>query len=131
MANPSNYSAHALEIVAFRPDSVKERPGDMLAFPWHGNEGSLNGFKSVHGGTLSTLGDIFTQIHVKSASPQASIRSLSFEISFLSAVFAGKQCTCITRVVSERDNVVFTDFSFEDEASGELYARGTHVFSIQ
>ncbi|CAD2213315.1 hypothetical protein AGDE_02114 [Angomonas deanei] len=126
----TGYSVNLLNIVKFTPESIKEPTPGVLAFPWSGTEGSLNGFKSVHGGSLSTLGDVFTKIHVKAALPESKVQSVSFEISFLSAVFAGKDCTCFTRLVSKQGNLVFTDFSFEDETSGEIHARGTHVLSV-
>lgn len=131
LSNPQNYSAALLSTVLFKPESVKERPDGTLAFPWQATKGSLNGFKSVHGGALSTLADAFTKVHAKASSPESKVNSISFEISFLSAVFQEKSCACVTRLVSRTDNIVFTDFAFEDEATGEVYARGTHVVSLQ
>lgn len=130
-SNPQNYSAALLNAVAFKPESVTEKQDGTLIFPWQATKGSLNGFKSVHGGALSTLADVFTKIHAKASSPESKVSSVSFEISFLSAVFQDKSCICVTRLTNKADNIVFTDFSFEDETTGEIYARGTHVVSLQ
>ncbi|KAK7202320.1 Thioesterase superfamily [Novymonas esmeraldas] len=129
MSHPQSYSAALLNIVLFSPDRIQARPEGSLVFPWEAKRGSHNGFKSVHGGALSSLADAFTKIHAGARLPQASVRSVSFEISFLSAVFEDKKCSCVTRLVQQVDNIVYADFSFEDESSGEVYARGTHVLA--
>jgi uncharacterized protein (TIGR00369 family) len=129
MDHPQNYTAHLLRTVCFSPDRIQERPEGTLVFPWDPTRGSHNGFKSVHGGALSTLADAFTKIHVRAFEPTKAVASVSFEISFLSAVFEDKRCSCVTRLVHQSNDIVFTDFSFEDMDSGEVYARGTHVLS--
>lgn len=129
MDHPQNYTAHLLSTVHFSPDRIQERPEGTLIFPWEPTRGSHNGFKSVHGGALSTLADAFTKIHARAYVNHKPITSVSFEISFLSAVFKDKKCCCVTRLVHQAHDVVFTDFSFEDENTGEVYARGTHVLS--
>lgn len=130
-SNPQNYSAALLNTVLFKPETVRERTDGTLVFPWQATKGSLNGFKSVHGGALSTLADVFTKIHAKASSPDSKVNSVSFEISFLSAVFEEKSCTCVTRLANQTDSMVFTDFSFQDETTGEVYARGTHVVALK
>lgn len=127
--HPQNYTAHLLNAVRFTPSRIQERPEGTLVFPWEPTRDSHNGFKSVHGGALSTLADAFTKIHARAYVATKPVRSVSFEISFLSAVFEDKKCSCVTRLVHQSNDVVFTDFSFEDEDSGEVYARGTHVLS--
>lgn len=129
MEHPQNYTAHLLRTVLFSPDKIQERPEGTLVFPWEPTRGSHNGFKSVHGGSLSTLADAFTKMHAQAYAPKAAVNSVSFEISFLSAVFEDKKCSCVTRLVNQANNIVFTDFSFEDTNTGEVYARGTHVLS--
>lgn len=129
MSHPQSYGATLLGTVLFTPERIQQRPEGTLVFPWEPKRGSHNGFKSVHGGALSSLADIFTKIHTRAYAPDAAVRSVSFEISFLSAVFENKKCTCVTRLVQQADNIVFTDFSFEDENTGEVYARGTHVLA--
>ncbi|KPI89383.1 hypothetical protein ABL78_1509 [Leptomonas seymouri] len=129
MDHPQSYTAHLLNVVFFSPDRVQERPEGTLVFPWEPKRGSHNGFKSVHGGALSTLADAFTKIHVRAYAPDKPVKSISFEISFLSAIFEDKKCNCVTRLVHQSNDIIFTDFSFEDENSGEVYARGTHVLS--
>ncbi|KAG5490855.1 hypothetical protein JKF63_00977 [Porcisia hertigi] len=129
MSHPKNYSAAMLSTVFFSPERIQVRPGGTLVFPWEAKRGCHNGFKSVHGGALSTLADAFTKIHVRAHLPQTHVESVSFQISFLSAVFEDKKCICVTRLLHQRGSVVFTDFSFEDESNGEVYARGTHVLA--
>lgn len=129
MDHPENYTAHLLSTVLFTPSSIRERPEGSLVFPWEPKRGSHNGFKSVHGGALSTLADAFTKIHARAYAPASAVKSISFEISFLSAVFEDRKCSCVTRLVQQVNDIVFTDFSFEDENTGEVYARGTHVLS--
>ncbi|KAG5489117.1 hypothetical protein JIQ42_00740 [Leishmania sp. Namibia] len=129
MGHTKNYSAALLCTVRFSPERIQERPDRALVFPWEAKRGSHNGIKSVHGGALSSLADTFTKIHVRAHRPQACVKSVSFEISFLCAVHEDRRCNCVTRLVHQEDKVVFTDFSFEDESSGEVYARGTHVLA--
>ncbi|AYU84119.1 hypothetical protein, conserved [Leishmania donovani] len=129
MDHPRNYSAALLSTVLFSPERIQERREGTLVFPWKAKRGSHNSVNSVHGGALSSLADAFTKIHVRAHLPQTCVESVSLEISFLSAVFEDKKCNCMTRLVRQEGNIVFTDFSFEAESSGEVYARGTHVLS--
>lgn len=129
MEQSTDYTSSLLSTVLFQPEAIQMRTEGTMVFPWMAKRGSHNGFKSVHGGALSTLADAFTKIHARAVTPEQPIRSVSFEISFLSAVFSEKKCNCITRIVNRTENIVFTDFSFEDADSGEVYARGTHVLS--
>lgn len=126
----NSFSAMMMNAVGFTPESIKEEPQGTLGFVWTAQKRALNGFKSVHGGALSTLADAFTKIHTKAAFPDRAVCSQNFEISFLSALFENKQCICVTRLVSATGESVFVDFSFQDESSGEIYARGTHVLAI-
>lgn len=120
-----------LRVVDFKPDSVSTRDEGSVLFPWKAKYGSLNGFGSVHGGSLSTLADIFTKIHARAAAPGHEVASISLEISFLSAIFEGKDCTCVTRIAHDAPHTLHTEFSFEDDVSGEVYARGSHAVSIE
>ncbi|CBZ26544.1 conserved hypothetical protein [Leishmania mexicana MHOM/GT/2001/U1103] len=129
MNHPRSYSAALLSTVLFSPERIQERPEGTLVFPWEAKRGSHNSIKSVHGGALSSLADAFTKIHVRAHLPQMCVESVSLEISFLSAVFEDKKCNCMTRLVRQEGTIVFTDFSLEDENSGEVYARGTHVLT--
>ncbi|KPA81890.1 hypothetical protein ABB37_04137 [Leptomonas pyrrhocoris] len=129
MDHPQNYTTHLLSTVLFSPDLIRERPEGTLVFPWRPEQGCRNGFKSVHGGAISTLADAFTKMHVRAYLPDKPVKSVSFDISFLSAVFENTKCSCVTRLVHQSNDIVFTDFSFEDEDSGAVYARGTHVLS--
>ncbi|CAM44470.1 conserved hypothetical protein [Leishmania braziliensis MHOM/BR/75/M2904] len=129
MGNPKNYSAALLRTVLFSPERIQVRSEGTLVFPWEAKRGSQNGIKSVHGGALSSLADAFTKIHAQAYLPQACVESVSFEISFLSAVFEDKKCNCVTRLVRLEDTIIFTDFLFEGEGSDEVYARGTHVLT--
>ncbi|KAG5464537.1 hypothetical protein LSCM1_00727 [Leishmania martiniquensis] len=130
MSHPQSYSAALLSTVRFSPERIKERPDEALVFPWEAKRGSHNGIKSVHGGALSSLADVFTRIHVCARRPQACVESVSFEISFLSVVHEDKRCNCVTHLARQEKGIVFTDFAFEDESSGEVYARGSHILAV-
>ncbi|GET93792.1 hypothetical protein, conserved [Leishmania tarentolae] len=131
MAYPTDYSAALLRTVLFSPERIQERPEGTLVFPWEAKRASNNSVKSVHGGALSSLADCFTKIHVRAHLPQTCVESVSLEINFLSAVFEDKKCSCMTRFVRQEGTIVITDFSFEDESTAEVYARGTHILEAR
>ncbi|PWV07332.1 putative Thioesterase superfamily [Trypanosoma cruzi] len=128
LAEREGYSAGVMKTVEFAPDKIVERKEGMLSFPWSARRGAVNAVKSAHGGALSTLADAFTRVHLGAVTTSAKLTSVSFEISFLSAIVENTECTCLTRLVSlDVGNLAFMDFSFEDEMSGQVFARGTHV----
>ncbi|RNF09591.1 hypothetical protein TraAM80_02073 [Trypanosoma rangeli] len=130
LGEKGGYSAGVMKTVEFAPDKVIEKKDGVLSFPWTVRYGALNGFKSAHGGALSTLADAFTRVHLSAVTTSEKLNSVSFEISFLNAIAENTECICLTRLVSlDVGNLAFMDFSFEDEKSGQVFARGTHVLS--
>ncbi|KEG14271.1 hypothetical protein DQ04_00541030 [Trypanosoma grayi] len=124
------FSSGVMKTVEFLPEKVATREDGTLSFPWTARYGALNGFKSTHGGALATLADAFTRVHLGAAAPGSSLSSVSFEISYLAAIGENVECACVTRLVSrDAGSLAFMDYSFEDEKSGQVFARGTHVLS--
>lgn len=140
------YNGFLLRAVGFDPNAVQQKPCGSVSFPWTAAQPSMNGFRSVHGGSLSTLAESFTKIHIHAAAEEMFCGpttektnvdlmgvSVNFEIRFLSAVTENEKCTCLTRInqVLPKERLVFTDFSFVNEKNKEVMAVGTHILSLQ
>eukprot|EP00796_Vickermania_ingenoplastis_P006621 gene6621-4741_t len=62
-----SYNSAILKAVHFDPCRVSA-VGASLIFPWTATRASLNGFNSVHGGTMATLAESFTRMHMLASS---------------------------------------------------------------
>lgn len=140
------YNGFLLRAVGFDPGTIQQKPCGAVLFPWTAAQPCMNGFRSVHGGSLSTLAESFTKIHMRAAAEEMFClssgatngggvigTSVNFEIRFLSAVAENEKCTCLTRInqVLPQERLVFADFTFISEKSKEIMAVGTHILSVQ
>lgn len=121
-----------------------------ISFPWISACPCMNGFRSVHGGSLCTLAETFSKIHVLAAvmaagksmnrkddnsPPSSTCRStcllpLHFDIRFLSATGENQKCFFRSRIRSgKEEEIISLDFSFMNEESNSVMAVGTQVFT--
>lgn len=170
------YSSFVLQAVQFDPDKIAlseledfDLPSSLsggehlfqcgssrISFPWISAKPCLNGFHSVHGGTLCTLAETFSKIHLQAAvvasmrsqtaqqlaSPsevQSTLFSLSsssccfpspihFDIRFLSATGENQKCRCSSYIRPGKE-IFSVDFTFTTEFNNEVMAVGTQMLS--
>lgn len=98
-----------------------------MVFPFAGGKDACNAFKSIHGGALAALADMFTTLHLWGQDPQSRHVSVNFDIQYLSAAKAGGSFECVTRVTKRGKRLAFTEFQFVDQKTGEVVCHGTHT----
>lgn len=120
------YAPSVLNRVQFEPNSIRVlKEGDMV-FPFTGGKEATNAFKSMHGGALASLADMFTTLHLWGQDPQSRHVSVNFDIHYLAAAPVGGQFECITRIVKKGKRLCFTEFTFVNPA-GDVLCKGTHT----
>ena len=112
-------------MIKFDPATVAV-DDSWVVFPITVTDDSLNAFKSMHGGAIATLADIFTTIHLWGLEPESKHVSAAFDISYLRPLPAAALVSCKTRVVKKGKRLAFTEFVFTDP-SGTALAKGTHT----
>lgn len=131
-------------------------PNNSISFPWISAKPCMNGFQSVHGGSLCTLAETFSRMHVRGASIAASkakelneassssgveapssslpitvcLFPIHFDIRFLSATGENETCLCKSRIRPGREHeIISVDFSFVNERCEDVVAVGTQIFA--
>jgi uncharacterized protein (TIGR00369 family) len=125
LATATGFGADTLALVKFDPSTVEERES-WIVFPLVVADESQNAFRSMHGGAVATLADVFTTVHLWGLDPESKHVSAVFDVSYLRPLTAGSTVSCMTRVVKKGKRLAFTEFQFVDSKNTVL-ARGTHI----
>lgn len=112
--------------IDFHPEGIEVR-GEDLVFPVKATKHVTNAFRSMHGGALASLADMFTTLHLWGHDLDSRHVSVSFDIQFLAAAVVDGDFECVTRVTKRGKRLAFTEFSFLNKATGEVVCRGTHT----
>lgn len=112
--------------VEFQPRRVSHR-GSCMVFPFVGGKDATNAFKSIHGGALAALADMFTTLHLWGLDPQSRHVSVNLDIQYLAAAKTGGKFECVTSITKRGKRLAFTEFQFFDQKTGEVVCKGTHT----
>ena len=130
------YGQDLIRAVEFKAEGIQEietafglpmTPDVALTFPFHVTEMACNGVGSCHGGVLSSLADVFTTVHLWGLEPGRKHVSVNLELDFMCAALTNTRVQCNTVVMRRGKKLAFTSFSFVDERTGQLLAKGSHT----
>jgi len=128
--NPGTFGSNLLRSVDFCPDKISVDESGRMLFPFHATPGVGNIFDTVHGGAWSSFADVFTTVHLWGIRPEMNHVSITLSLSFFSSAKIGQDIVCRTTAQKVGKRVAFTEFSFEDSASGQVLVSGSHVKSF-
>lgn len=121
------YAPDVLSRVRFEPSKIYHESRSVLVFPLVAGKEAANAFRSLHGGALASLADMFTTLHLWGEDPQSRHVSVSFDIQYLAAAMVGKEFECLTKIVKKGKRLAFTEFEFRDRQTKEVVCKGTHT----
>eukprot|EP00758_Cryptobia_borreli_P014824 Tbor_TRINITY_DN5963_c0_g3::TRINITY_DN5963_c0_g3_i1::g.19295::m.19295/K17362/ACOT13; acyl-coenzyme A thioesterase 13 len=127
-SHPNSFGYSILQSVRFDPEvDVYQCPkSDELIFSFRVTEDCCNSMNSLHEGSIATLADIFTTIHLWGIKPDKSHVSTNLNISYLQGAMCGTEAKLKSKVVRYAGSFAFVDFSVTNE-TGLLLATGTHI----
>jgi acyl-coenzyme A thioesterase PaaI-like protein len=112
----------------------------VMLFPLRCLEPATNVFGSMHGGTLLTLTDALTSMHIiyrniaemdaealKTASELPGHVTVSLSTKFITAVPEGTELLAATTVRKNGKRLVYTDVEFRSSCGAVVYATGSHI----
>ena len=130
VGHPKSFGRNLLSVINFNPHDLRIDPRtNELQLRFKPSSQSCNAVRSMHGGAIATLADVFTTIHLWGEKPDVQSVSTSLDLNYISAVFKDKEFIAVSRVVKFGRSVAFTEFEIRNE-KGEAMVTGAHQKAI-
>lgn len=114
--HPNSFGRNLLSIINFNPQNLKvDEKTNELKLRFTPSAASCNGVKSMHGGAIATLADVFTTIHLWGQKPEVQTVSTSLDLSYIAAVYRDTEFIAVSRVVKFGKSLAFTEFEIQND----------------